>query len=834
MKFIEQLSSKILLEGVIEDAKKNFADRYSPEHIDEVVEKALPDNNKKYLPWVMKHYSNGNIASSDFPKVKNLLTAYDNNKSNIGVSLSGVNGLHHLHEIAHPYLNYAATASDKASRTAKTEYEDTNLLIQSHKGHKAVIEAAKLDRGNPIYNSTHQPGKAEWCVSADNTTGRDYLNDYTNNQRLKFYTITRKTDKRKYAIIPDNSSTPEFRDEKDSSVSPESFVFKNPSILDSNLGKQFKGHILEEDDRVLGAYSHIKKAKIPYDQLSGNDIENIYKGYDGGREDLDNFFVHHPNTPHSILKGVNNSDVSQSSIGANYAHKNFDVEDHLKNPSINNNGFLEHARLNDSHVVGILKSSLENGDNNINETAKSIIFNKNKEDISADTIRSLVRHLHPYQRHLKAILQHKNLPPHMAANIIINHLPDTSNIPSTLFSNEAVKKLLIDHINNSNDIDRSVLFSKKLHPDIVHKVLKHTNNLNDIPTHFDEECKIHPKTFKALLNKFPGNDKIQQSLKSYTFDGCPQHSNEEKKEFFNLLTTRLNTENLANTYINTLVKLNPDESHNIIRDKLESDRTRRKTLLQYDYSNPKANNVIAEYFKGNQDISTMADALNNSDTSSNVLDSVINKHSTLFPEQVLKHPNSPEHMLSTLLDKDKINDFKEFYSRDNLSENFLKNAINTHSQRVQRRGVMEALNSPSATPEIQRYFLKLTNNPCIDSGILALSKMKSLHPSVIQPLVNHPNIRDNVSVVKNLLKNKELDEVNLTRLAKNAKSTFKDRGAYDLLVKHPNLTKDALDSIIGQTANSNNFIPEQDRNHAIRLLHEKLGQLSLPFKVKRN
>ena len=103
MSFIEYYMNDALLEGVIEDTKKRFADNYSSDDIDNIVDKALPDNNKKYLPWVMKHISKGSIKQEDFQKVKSLLTAYDTHNLQRQKQLSQVDGLRDLHELATPY-----------------------------------------------------------------------------------------------------------------------------------------------------------------------------------------------------------------------------------------------------------------------------------------------------------------------------------------------------------------------------------------------------------------------------------------------------------------------------------------------------------------------------------------------------------------------------------------------------------------------------------------------------------------------------------------------------------------------------------------------------------
>lgn len=832
MKFI-QLMTNTLLEGVVEDVKKRFADKYSSDHIDNIVDKALPDNNKKYLPWVMKHYTQGNIKDSDFSKVKSLLTAFDNHNLQRQKQLSQINGLHELHELAHPYANY----SNIQSSNTKTEYEDDNLLIKSHKGHSAVVKAATLNKSNPMYAKTNQPGKAAWCVAVDDISGRDYLNEYTKNQRLKFYTIESKKDNRKYAFIPDKSSTPEFRDEQDSSVDPYSFVYNHPTILSSNLKKPFLEDIFDYSSELNHAYAHIKSIKKPYSELTSDDIKQLYstrKSADVDKDSLDRLMATHDNTPHEVLSSAILDDT-ESMQGVTH-NKNFNLNKFLDDNRIQDipHSFFKHALLNDSSVNKVLDKSDAENNNDSEWVGNRILANNNIHDLSSTTIRRIFNKLNFHSSRVHTILNHVNTPTDIVSYVMETHLRGEQNVPDHVWNNPELKNMFIRKIVGFGNVG-NYMSNKRMSPEFLHDLIKLTGTL---PTaSYGKNRRILPETYAHHINK-----DVEGTFNMFLNNTSSENTQKERDAIFDIIKPHVNESDLANRIV-TLSHKVPDKTADFLdnyfkgHNKEDSELVFSKLMRGYYPGNSeKINNVLTDFINNSDNQHGLfRDVLSNRRAKAELLNTfrdkvtpnVINASESLL----MKNPNTPEHFFKTILDHGKLENTKGLYSRDYLSNDFMKHAISKHIEQGKIRALTEALNSPSATKEVHLHFLKNNvNSHIFNKGLVALSKIKNLHPSVIQALVTHPETPMHQDVVNNMLKNKNLDEVNLTRLVKNAKGTFGDSKSYELLMNHPSLTKEALDSVIGVTKDSNNFIPEQNRNHALRILHEKLGQMNLPFK----
>lgn len=844
MSFIEYYMNDALLEGVIEDTKKRFADNYSSDDIDNIVDKALPDNNKKYLPWVMKHISKGNIKQEDFQKVKSLLTAYDTHNLQRQKQLSQVDGLRDLHELATPYADY----SKNHTENVKTEYEDDAIKIQSHKGHSAVIKAASLPKGSPMYNKPKQPGKAAWCVSAEDDSGNEYLNDYTNNQRLKFYTIEGKKDKRKYAIIPDKSSSPEFRDEVDDTVHPEGFIQKYPSVLNSNLKKHFENDMLGDQEDLLDAHSHVHSLKKQFNDLSTNDIQSLYDSADDKgvmKEHLDGFFIHHPNTPHNVLSKIDPKELignASEHSNALYNHPNFSVDHYIEHTKIADmhKSFLSHAKLSNAQVNKIYdKMHLERSLSDSHWVGSHILYNKNTEELSANTLSRIHRGLTPVANALTHFLNHKNTPHEILSDVVNTHAMNTSSFDSEVFAhNPELRKQVADtYADHDVGLLTDILMNnKKLHPELLHDVIANT----DIPLERITGSKILPKTYKAYIDKQPeGPFKIQTAtslFRNLLRSATDKNTQEERNQIFDI-TSKHVPHGIINPLANGLSSRVPTKIAEHLSNNLTDNVFQNMMNNRYGgVGSPEVTKVLADHINDTNRNALFYNAVNNSNCPPEILSKFLGSHTNdinafIYQGALSSNNRTPEAFFHKILEHGNITHPDKVYSRDYLSSDFMKKAIDSHVFNNQSNALTYALNSPSASPEVHLHFLKNHSGASIfKKGLGVLSKIKNLHPSVTQALVTHPETSMHPAVVKNLLKNKNLDEVNLTRLTKNAKNTFKDREAYDLLIKHPNLTSEALDNIIGTSKTVDNFVSDEDRNHALRILHEKLGQMNLPFK----
>jgi len=211
---------------------------------------ALPDNNKndRLLNHVLKMHKTGAITPETAHQLKPHLTA-----------LAATNQLHQLKNLntlddhinaTKDILNKAVTKKERIDINTPTIFENDHVLVHQHLNHESAIKGAKLDRSNPAYKETREPGKAQWCVSVDDENGKGYFNEYTHSGKYPMYTITNKDTKRKTAFVANPSNkydensngigaTLEIRDEKDDLKSPYSLLVNNPGLEKSVIGDFF-------------------------------------------------------------------------------------------------------------------------------------------------------------------------------------------------------------------------------------------------------------------------------------------------------------------------------------------------------------------------------------------------------------------------------------------------------------------------------------------------------------------------------------------------------------------------------------------------------------------
>lgn len=128
------------------------------------------------------------------------------------------------------------TSLDDGSHDENIHYQDNKIIVHKIDSHKNMIDAAKLDTGNKLY--TELNGKAKWCISADSDKGRKAYDHYKNNADGAFFTVTNKSNHRKYAVVPHSNDTyenQEIRNEKDEKISPKQLYKMFPSLHNTNI-----------------------------------------------------------------------------------------------------------------------------------------------------------------------------------------------------------------------------------------------------------------------------------------------------------------------------------------------------------------------------------------------------------------------------------------------------------------------------------------------------------------------------------------------------------------------------------------------------------------------
>ena len=866
MNFQDIYKNNMLAEGRLDDIKARYSDKFSSDHIDEVIDKALPDNDKKHVDWIMKHYANGNIKASDFSATKRFLDVYEKNKSKIGRGLGSVNGLKDLREIVRPYTNVGLTKEQRLAKNKKTIYEDHDLLVEQHKGHEACEAMGWLPKDNPHYDSVN--GKARWCISLGNGENKKFLRRYTENNRWPVQTITTKKDKRKYALVlNENESTPEFRDEHDRMVDPANFIANNPSILSSSTG-EFITNSINDDELKDFIHTHLIDKPTP----SANDLHEFYKSNTGDSyiSGLNRFIGKHPNTSSKTLHEMADSfDVSP--IVA-LSHPNYDVEEdlnHQLNEKHINDSLLSHSHLKPHHIDKLLSSGLLSHDD-----ASTLASNKNANFTS------------PQIKHL------------LSQGIVNSNFYNSSHI-----DNE-VRKQIIDSVfgNSSTALQNRLLESPySRHPEIVNHLLS-----KNYGSPIDNINMMNRMINNKVADSNTISDKIVDSLANGVNEGKIEDTRQVslinlKKRHLHDLYRKLNTEtdrksfvahimsNVQNGNINDkysfMKEINGKDSfanNNLSVDSLNelddenavdavSQSSGHRDLLGRDnksgfytsmgkYLNFSKRPKLFDHVVSNMKLhgGDFRDLLSNNTLTPEQYRTTYdntNKH-TLYPEYVkniVNNNNTTEDILNDLHANNKLlaPNYKNMYGRDDLSEEFLKSHLDQHMNTIIRHSndkkgtsarvnIESILSSPSAGESVATHFIK---NYATKEGILA-------HPDnakygytntknhVMQILDKLASTRKYGSIVKNALADKDLLANTQAVLMKN-KSTSGNalhslvvygnnhivRNNYDSLITNPNLKLKTLNYMIDK-----NLIPEADKNHALRVFHEKAGQQLLPFR----
>ena len=345
---INYQNMKMLLESIlVEDKLSDLQSRYKdihPDTIKDIWDNGVPSNNQgKYIDWSIKE----NNKSHNPTRTKNALEIYDRNKDKIG-KFNHQWSIDDLESVTHPFTDEGKSFNKKAEEGTSIHYEDDDIIVRQHSNHESAVKAGFLHPSNECYNTTKEPGKAQWCVSANSEAGKNHFNNtYTENGRYPLYTIENKKDKTKSAIILNPSRSPELRDEHDTAKKSYEMIYRHPSIVNSELGnrllnirntRDMLNHVPvnASEDQLLKALNHdnheIRKLAISHKNVTE---QMLLKGLDHDNPEVRKLVVSHPKaTEQVLLKGLDDN-----------------VTDHIaaNNPNISESLLLTHKVLHLHH-----------------------------------------------------------------------------------------------------------------------------------------------------------------------------------------------------------------------------------------------------------------------------------------------------------------------------------------------------------------------------------------------------------------------------------------------------------------------------------------------------
>ncbi len=770
MAFQDIYKNHMLAEGRIDDIKSRYS-QFSPEHIDEVVDKALPDNDKKHIDWVMKHYANGNIRPSDFSATKRFLEVYERNKPAIGKGLGSVNGIKDLRELVRPFTNVGLTKEQRIAKNRKLIHEDEHLKIEQHKGSEACEDMGWLPKNNMFHDDLS--GKAKWCISLGNGENKGFLSRYTEGGKWPVHTITTKKDGGKYALVLNKDEyRPEFRDENDRRVDTEDFINKFPSVLNSSSGHFLVNHSLEDDNYKDFLNEHVIGTKVSTDDLRNFYEKHVKEGGDVFIPDVRNFIGRHPNATHELLSTmVENHDLPHRSA---YQHPNYnieaDVHEMLKGGSFNEyNTIITHAHLKPHHIDAILQKVKNNTSY---DDIASALRNNNNATFTSPQIHDIVSTLIGKKQIGNAIQFYD----HVSTNnetrkMLLDHVIDsnTSAARDTLVSpytkhpelvNHLLNKKFDDHIKGLNTLSSMVRHKigdrqevlNKIHSKLIehvssgnmddsllnnYNILHHGIGILSIPQLHQLNSAI-PDTHKGVFRSALKNSmkiKSNSGERVNNIYGFLKDSNPNEFDKNDLTVDTINTLNDENTldavskskaHLDLVGKPNQQGFYSAMAQNLSFEG--KPKTFEHVFNKVKEHRGNLNLFLQNKTLSPhQLDAAY--DAASN--DKEYNHEAYVKKHSFLSNNNLSEHIINDLHNKKYLEapHYKTIYDRDDLSEDTLKKHIDDHVNTIISnpngrvaagaiRRIRQIIKSPSMSDGVANHFIdKYIDNKHIGSGL---------------------------------------------------------------------------------------------------------------------
>ena len=379
---IDYNNMKMLLESILlEDKLSDLQSRYShihPDTIKDIWNNGVPSNNQgKYIDWSIKE----NIKEHNPNRTKNALEIYDRNKDKIG-KFNHQWSINDLESITHPFTDEGKSFNKKAEEGTSTHYEDSDIIIKQHSNHPSAVKAGFLHVDNSCYNTTNEPGKTQWCVSANSEEGNSHFNDYTENGKHPLYTVENKKDKTKTAVVLNPNKNPELRDEHDKALKPYQVIYKHPNIINSDLGNKLlnmgntkeilhKVPVNASENQLLKGLddnnSDVRSATVSHSKASE---QVLLKGLNDNDSDIRSAAISHPKaTEQMLLKGLNdnNSNVRRAAV----SHPKASEQMLLKGLDDNNSNVRRAVVSHPKAPEQVLLKGLDNNDWGIRRAAVS-------------------------------------------------------------------------------------------------------------------------------------------------------------------------------------------------------------------------------------------------------------------------------------------------------------------------------------------------------------------------------------------------------------------------------------------------------------------------------
>lgn len=397
---------KQLLEQILnEESRLDKLSRQFPDIEKHIVQhyydKALPEEDKSNMDFVLSQHMKGHIHPEDHEAVKHTLTVYRRNKDVLG-KLSDYKTFRELQVASKPVINRNRSAKEIFEDEAPVVYEDDNYKTRKITTHRASIYAAKLDKKNKYSGILN--GKANWCLSSASVLGGNQFQQYHDTGKNNIYVQYNKKDKSQHIFVdsPKMSLYECYRDEAQSPVVASASHAAANIISDSNFAKTPIAQAIIKKHPEIRMYmkkihpdvskteidTHIKTSHADIAgvalHMPNADINHIHTALKTDDPKVIEHALSHPKCPKGVLEDAL-SDNDGSKWKAMAALKNPSLTPDMlqiaiNHPSSRSLDFSEHTAMNSIPTVALQhincsEGNIESGINHSNILMKCVAAN---------------------------------------------------------------------------------------------------------------------------------------------------------------------------------------------------------------------------------------------------------------------------------------------------------------------------------------------------------------------------------------------------------------------------------------------------------------------------
>ena len=218
-----------LLEDRIDFLKQNLEGKLNTEHdpygvhkttsdiVDHFATHADPTKNKAHTQWILKQYQQGKIRQEDHPRIKEVLSNFEQHKKKLdNKDINSYKSLTDIEDAVKPHIGSEEPVS-KRQETRRVKDEGSEVL---HSSPNLTVRKLKTKEA-----ACHYGAGTKWCTVAKEGNMFDYYNE--DGPLYIFHHKDENGNERKFQYHP---SSNQFMNERDEEEDMGDFVSKHPEV----------------------------------------------------------------------------------------------------------------------------------------------------------------------------------------------------------------------------------------------------------------------------------------------------------------------------------------------------------------------------------------------------------------------------------------------------------------------------------------------------------------------------------------------------------------------------------------------------------------------------